>query len=325
MPPQLLRPAVARGRALLDQLGVASPKAAKIIKRLGTELVRSAERVEAKSRYVGSYFGDGRDPSGDRQGSSGYATYDRVSSNADVAGYVLWRTFGGARDFLDIGCASGFVVEVLRELGVHAVGCDVSDFAISRATPGAVGHVRVADVLTGLPWPDAAFDVVSVLETLEHLPPDQVPQAIAELRRVCGGFLYATIPSFGPSGGPGPDGFFDNKVRPERLEHYRSLAATFDGPVPYEDLERDIDGEPVEGHLTIASFAWWTRQFAQAGMTRRPDVEARIYTDIEPAGLVPWWNLYVFSAPGASEAIAAARQPDRDLVSLGLHHPLYGS
>ncbi len=83
--------------------------------------------------------------------------------------------------------------------------------------------MRVADLMTGLPWPDASFDVVSVLETLEHLPPDQVPQAIAELRRVCGGFLYATIPSFGPNGGPGPDGFFDNKVRAERLEHYRSL------------------------------------------------------------------------------------------------------
>ncbi|MGO9342122.1 MAG: class I SAM-dependent methyltransferase [Acidimicrobiales bacterium] len=325
MPPQLLRPAVARGRALLDQVGQASPTAARIIKRIGTELVRSAERVDAKSRYVGHYFGDGRDPSGDRHGSSGYATYDRVSSNADVSGYVLWRTFGGARKFLDIGCASGFVVEVLRELGVQAAGCDVSSFAISNATPGAVGHVRVADVLTGLPWPDAAFDVVSVLETLEHLPPDQVPQAIAELRRVCGGFLYATIPSFGPSGGPGPDGFFDNKVRSERLEHYRSLGPTFDGPVQHADLERDVDGEPVEGHLTIASFAWWTRQFAAAGMTRRPDIESRIYADIEPAGLTPWWNLYIFSVPGASEAIATAREPERDLVSLGLRHPLYGT
>ncbi len=325
MPPQLLRPVAARGRGLLDQLGVASPTAARVIKRIGTELVRSAERVEANSRYVGHYFGDGRDPSGDRRGSSGYATYDRVSSNADVSGYVLWRTFGGARKFLDIGCASGFVVEVLRELGVEAVGCDVSIFAIGHATPGAVGHVRVADVLTGLPWPDGAFDVVSVLETLEHLPPDQVSQAIAELRRVCGGFLYATIPSFGPSGGPGPDGFFDNKVRPERLEHYRGLPATFDGPIPFGDLERDVDGEPVEGHLTIASFGWWTRQFANAGMTRRPDIEARIYADIEPAGLTPWWNLYVFSAAGASEAIAAAREPDRDLVSIGLRHPLYKS
>jgi SAM-dependent methyltransferase len=322
---QRLRPVVARARVLLDRLVGASPTTGRILGRIGTELVQSQERNNAKSRYVGEYFGEGRDPTGDRRGSSGYASYDRVSSNADIAAYLLWRTFGGANKMLDVGCASGFVVEALRELGVDAQGCDVSRFAVEHATPGAKGYVRVADVLTGLPWPDGAFDVVSVLETLEHLPTDQVNHAIAELRRVCSGFLYTTIPSFGPSGGPGPDGFFDNKVRDERLDHYRGLFSTFDGPVPFDDLARDVHGEPVEGHLTIASYAWWTRRFEEAGMVRRTDIEERIHADISPAGLAPWWNLYVFAAPGAPEALASARRPEDDLVALGLHHPLYGS
>jgi SAM-dependent methyltransferase len=320
-----IRPAVAKGRALLDHLVASSPTAGRIIGRVGTELVNSKERSDAKRLYDSHYFGDGRNPSGDRQGCSGYATYDRVSSNADIAGFVIWRTFGGALRTLDIGCASGFVVQVLRELGLDAFGCDVSRFAVEHAVPEAKDHIRVADILTGLPWPDGAFDVVSVLETLEHLPPSQVAQGIAELRRVCGGFLYATIPSFGPNGGPGPDGFFDNKVRPECLDHYNTVLDTFDGPVPYEDLARDVNGEPVEGHLTIASFRWWTGQFEKVGMARRPDIEERIHTDISPAGLAPWWNLYVFAVPGASEAIAAPRRPESDLVSLGLRHPLYGT
>lgn len=306
-------------------MGSRSSTARRVMGRLGTELVQSAERVAANRRYAGGYFGEGRDPSGDRQGGSGYAAYDRVTSNADIAGFVLWRRFGGARRTLDIGCASGFVVEVLRELGVDADGCDVSRFAVEHATDGAKGHIRVADVLTGLPWPDASFDVVSVLETLEHLPPGQVPRAIAEIRRVCRGFVYATIPSFGPSGGPAPDGFFDNKVRSECLEHYRSLGDTYDGPVPYEDLARDAHGEPVEGHLTIASFRWWTLAFADAGMVRRPDIEVGVYADISPAGLVPWWNIYIFEAPGAAEDLSVPRDPEKDLVSLGLRHPLYAT
>src|ERR1700722_6310202 len=146
------RSALARGRALLDRLGALSPAADKVIARVGTELVQSHERNEAKRVYEGHYFGDGRDPSGDRQGHSGYARYDRVSSNADIAGFVLWRTFGGAQSAIDVGCATGFVVEVLRELGLDAVGCDVSRFAIDAAAPGAKGHIRLADVLTGLPW-----------------------------------------------------------------------------------------------------------------------------------------------------------------------------
>jgi len=58
-------------------------------------------------------------------------------------------------------------------------------------------------------------------------------------------------------------------------------------------------------------------------MKRRTDIEARIHEDIEPAGLAPWWNLYVFAVRGAPEEVAVARDPERDLVSLGLIHPLY--
>jgi SAM-dependent methyltransferase len=325
MPTDRTRSALARGRALLDRLGASNPTADRIIARLGTELVQSHERNEAKGVYESDYFGDGRDPSGDRQGRSGYARYDRISSNADIAGFVLWRTFGGAHNALDVGCATGFVVEVLRELGLDAQGCDVSRFAVQSAAPGAKGHIRLADLMTGLPWPSRTFDIVSVLETLEHMPPDQVRQAIAEVARVCGGFVYATIPSFGPSGGPGPDGFFDNKVQPDRLDHYRNLAGSYEGPIPHEDLATDVHGHLVEGHLTIASYKWWTRQFEDAGMTRRPDIEARIYADIAPAGLTPWWNLYVFAASGAEEVLAIPRKPEMDLESLGLRHPLYGS
>jgi SAM-dependent methyltransferase len=323
--PDRSRPAVAWCRSHLDRIFEASPATRRIAARIGREFVNSAERTEAKQLYEASYFGEGRDPSGDREGRSGYAMYDRISSNADVAGFLLWRTFGGAKRMLDIGCASGFLVQVLRELGVDAEGCDVSRFAIAKAPVEVEGHVRVADLLTGLPWPDGTFEVVSVLEILEHLPPGQVAPAIAELRRVCGGFVYATIPSFGPNDGPGPDGFFDNKVRAECLEDYKAVTDSFDGPVPYEDLARDVDGAPVEGHLTIASYRWWTRQFENAGMARRPDIEARIQSDIEPAGLAPWWNLYVFAVPDAPEELAHARDPMRDLVALGLRHPLYGT
>lgn len=274
--------------------------------------------------YDGSYFGVGRDPGGDREGRSGYASYDRVSSNADVSAMVVWRTFGGATRVLDVGCAKGFVVEAMTELGIEAEGCDVSAFAVENAAPGARGRVRQADVTSGLPWPDRSFDVVCALETLEHLPLESIPAALSELRRVCGGFVYATIPSFGSNGGGGPDGFFEGKVRPEREPYYESLGPGYSGPVPYDDLARDVEGNPVEGHLTIASYRWWTEAFEAAGFARRADVERRIYADIEPAGLAVAWNIYVMEAPGAPRRIANPRSPGATLVELGLRHPLFG-
>jgi SAM-dependent methyltransferase len=304
---------------------MSSAGARRLLDKVGRELTGAVERAYARIDYYGpGYYGEGRDPTGDRAGCSGYASYDRVSSNADIAAYVMWRNFGGARRVLDVGCATGFVVEALCDLGFDAEGCDVSRYAVDHATPGARGHVRVGDLLEGLSWSDAAFDLLSVLETLEHLPPERVPVALAELRRVCGGFVYATIPSFGANNDAGPDGHFDGKVLPDRLEHYRALGGGFDGPVPFDDLARDSAGEPIEGHLTISSFGWWTARFADAGFERRPDIEERVYADIAPAGLAPFWNVYVFAVKGADEKLAIPREPAHTLVELGLRHPLYG-
>lgn len=272
--------------------------------------------------YGARYFGVGRDASGDRAGQSGYARYDRLASNADIAGWLLWRNFQ-VRNSLDVGCATGFLVEVLRELGIEAEGCDVSPFAVAHAAPGAQGHIRVGNLSAGLPWKDGAFELVSALEILEHLPPDRVPVALAELRRVCSGYLYATIPSFGRNLS-GPDGHFEGKVRPELLDHYRQLPSDYSGPIPEEDLAVDIDGNPVEGHLSIASFTWWTEQFSRAGFSRCVDVERRLYADIAPADLAPYWNLYVFCVDGTSNDMINPRQPDRTLAELGLSHPLIG-
>jgi hypothetical protein len=182
----------------------------------------------------------------------------------------------------------------------------------------------VANLFAGLPWPDGTFELVTALEILEHLPPDRVPDALSELARVCSGYLYATIPSFGPNRS-GPDGHFEGKVRPERVAHYQSLGADYFGPVPEADLAVDADGELVEGHLCIASFEWWTARFTEAGFTRCIDVEERLYADIEPANLAPYWNLYVFRASGADPSVTEPREPERTLAELGLRHPLVGT
>ena len=62
--------------------------------------------------------------------------YDRVASNADIAGWLLWRNFR-VTSALDVGCATGYLVEVLRERGIDAEGCDLSSFAVDHATPGS--------------------------------------------------------------------------------------------------------------------------------------------------------------------------------------------
>ena len=211
---------------------------------------RSLARVLGRHRYRATYYGRGRDPES-RAGLSGYERYTRDTSNADVVAYLLWRFFPPGR-VLDAGCAQGFVVEALRELDIDAEGIDTSRWAIAHAPRSVAPFVRRADLAKRLPFPSGSFDVVTALETLEHVPPQRVPHALAELRRVCRGWVVATIPSFGPNRG-GPPGWLEGKVRDERLADLYALGSDFDGPVAEADLARDAKGNLLEGHVTIAS------------------------------------------------------------------------
>lgn len=295
-------PAVRRARTLLRR-AAARPGPRRVLQRIAGEL----DQALADDTYGGQYFGQDRDPF-DRMGLSGYERYDRATSNADVAAYVVWRFFD-VRRTLDVGCALGYVVEALRELDVDADGTDISQWAVDHAGVGARGHVFWGNLLHRLPVRDGQYELVTALETLEHLPPEAVPAALAELRRVASRYVVATIPSFGPNP-HGPGGWFDVKVRPERLDHYRSLGPDYDGPVPYEDLYRDARGEPIEGHLTIASFRWWTRQFEAAGFVRCGEVERRIHPHLARFGLTKYWNLYVLRTPDTPEPAPEIRSPE---------------
>jgi SAM-dependent methyltransferase len=292
MAPRALQPLVPRVRAGLRALARRRPWVRRAMVVTAKELARALD----DDVYSASYFGAGRDPL-DRMGLSGYERYDRDTSNANAAAYMVWKHFD-ARTALDVGCATGFVVEALRELGVDAIGTDVSQWAVDHPALGAQGHLVWGDLLDRLPFKTGQFDLVTALETLEHLPPEAVPKAVAELRRVTRRFLVCTIPSFGHNE-HGPGGWYQVKVRDDRVAHYESLGPEYDGPVAYDDLYRDERGQPIEGHLTIASFRWWNRQFEAAGFVRVGEVERRIHPDLARFGLTKYWNLYVLRAPDA--------------------------
>ena len=86
------------------------------------------------------------------------------------------------------------------------------------------------------------------------------------------------------------------------LAHYQQLPDTYEGPVPYDDLAVDAEGNPLEGHLTIASFGWWTKQFEAAGFERCGEIERRIHPHLARFGLTKYWCLYVLRVPGVAEA-----------------------
>ncbi len=106
-----------------------------------------------------------------------------------------------ARSVLDVGCNVGELIGDLRKKNpsLTLAACDVNAAAVEAArrnVPGA--DVRVCGA-ANLPFPDAAFDCVTCIETLEHVPPAEWEASVRAMRRVLvpGGRLVLRTPHAG--------------------------------------------------------------------------------------------------------------------------------
>jgi len=132
------------------------------------------------------------------------------------------------RRLLDVSCGSGYLLAAAAAQGAETAGVDISPEAIRLAREVSPdSDLRVADC-TALPFPNASFDAVTCLGSLEHFP--DVEAALAEMTRVARptarfcfvvpnqGFLLWRL--FG--GGTEQQALIE---RPRRLAGWRSLFA----------------------------------------------------------------------------------------------------
>lgn len=104
--------------------------------------------------------------------------------------------FHGQR-ILDAGCGDGRFIAELRDRDAEVYGTDYSERAVQFArimNPSA--KIEVGDLTAELPFEPDWFDQIVLIETLEHIPPKDLPGVIRELHRVLkpGGRLIVTVP-----------------------------------------------------------------------------------------------------------------------------------
>jgi ubiquinone/menaquinone biosynthesis C-methylase UbiE len=95
---------------------------------------------------------------------------------------------------LDLGCGPGRDIASLRDRGLQVVGMDLSTGMLNEAQERVGGPLACAD-MRQLPLPTSAFDGIWVCAALLHLPHEQAPGALAEMRRILrpGGSLYVSV------------------------------------------------------------------------------------------------------------------------------------
>ncbi len=79
---------------------------------------------------------------------------------------------------LDFGCAKGYLVKALRQMGFLAYGTDISEYALSQCDQEIEPYLFPS-------WDthDARFDWVICKDVLEHIPEHELDGTLASLRR----------------------------------------------------------------------------------------------------------------------------------------------
>jgi len=139
-----------------------------------------------------------------------------------MAGRV--RSVHGRGELLDLGCAEGFLLDIL---GMGGVGLDLNPARLRHAARKGL-RVCLGDA-NRLPFPDGCFDTVISMEMLEHVP--EMETVMDEVWRVLehGGHWIVSVPSVTLKAREkmrrkGAPVYCDDK------EHYREFSG---GPLPW--------------------------------------------------------------------------------------------
>jgi pseudaminic acid biosynthesis-associated methylase len=94
---------------------------------------------------------------------------------------------------LEVGCNAGNQLLTLQEMGFRNLyGVEVQSYALDRAKSRLKG-VRLLDASAfDIPYPSGYFDVVFTSGVLIHIAPGDLPNAMTEIHRCSGSFIWGS-------------------------------------------------------------------------------------------------------------------------------------
>lgn len=165
-----------------------------------------------------------------------------------------WKDIFGCKNMLDIGCGRGTFIGYARASGIIASGFDFSKWAVanrySRCDPS---WISCKDATEKWDYEGKSFDLVTVLDLLEHLYSDDIDKVINEMYRVSKKWIFLQIATIGGGSGSGI--------------HDGGYILSKGEKVPIE-----LESMVIAGHVTVQNKQFWINKLKRNGWKFRDDV-----------------------------------------------------
>jgi SAM-dependent methyltransferase len=169
---------------------------------------------------------------------------------------------------MDVGCGRGYFVAAMRKMGVESSGLDFSAALIEQAVSAVRPHLAVSSAENWMETtPMRDVDLLSFMEVFEHLPYSVVGCLLEKLRTRFQGRLFLTVPSYGVD-----ERFQTGIVTNEGTPEWQADMMT---NRPFQNIVL-ANGVPHHGHISLASYRWWTEFFLLHGWMRHRDMEQQL-------------------------------------------------
>jgi len=185
-----------------------------------------------------------------------------------------WKDIFKPESMLDVGGGRGTFVAYARDEGIEAYCMDFSKWAIVNHYPRCRhGWLKVADARF-IPCRDNVFDLVTCLDTMEHIYEEDVSRVLDEIYRVTRRFAFFEIACVGGGSGAG--------------SHFEGYALKRGEPVPVE-----LEGYAVAGHVTVQPKSFWEERFMERDWWFREDLVNLFRMLVPEEVLKNWLTLFV--------------------------------
>ena len=132
------------------------------------------------TKYSSDYYEDGL-----KKKLSGYEHYHYIPTRSFPEAIEICERFD-FKTAIDFGCAKGFLVHTLRQLGKEAYGEDISDYALSNCHPPAKPY---------LSFPNGnKADLIICKDVMEHMYENEVDEILSFLKNKCEKEILLIIP-----------------------------------------------------------------------------------------------------------------------------------